>query len=156
MIEVGLDVTVRRQCELLRVGRSSVYYEPQGTSSEQLEIMKRIDQMHLKWPFYGSRKITQTLIGEGQEVNRKRVQRLMRLMDISAIAPKPGTSRATAGHPIYPYLLRNLVRPGPAGRRGMEECDESMKLRLPSSRCETCPARGEPARVGSESWRRSR
>jgi len=108
MIEIGLEVTVRRQCELLRVGRSSVYYEPQATSSEQLEIMRRMDAIHLKWPFYGSRKITQTGVGEGREVNRKRVQRLMRWMDISAIAPKPDTSRAAAGHPIYPYLLKNL------------------------------------------------
>ena len=70
--------------------------------------MRRIDELHLKWPFYGSRKITQALIQEGREVNRKRVQRLMRLMDLSAIAPKPNTSRAAAEHPVYPYLLRNL------------------------------------------------
>ena len=108
MIEPPLKLSVRRQCELLRVCRSGLYYEPEPTSSEQLELMRRIDELHLKWPFYGSRKITQALRQEGREVNRKRVQRLMRLMDLSAIAPKPNTSRAAAEHPVYPYLLRNL------------------------------------------------
>ena len=76
MIEPPLQLSVRRQCELLRVCRSGLYYEPEPTSSEQLELMRRIDELHLKWPFYGSRKITQALIQEGREVNRKRVRSL--------------------------------------------------------------------------------
>lgn len=68
--------------------------------------MKRIDELHLKFPFYGSRKITQVLRTEGREINRKRVQRLMRKMDISAIAPKPDTSKPAPEHPRFPYLLR--------------------------------------------------
>ena len=100
--------SIRRQCELLRVSRSSVYYEPVSTSEEQLSLMRRIDELHLDKPFYGSRLMTQMLKKEGRDVNRKRVQRLMRLMDIESVAPKPNTSRPSTEHPKYPYLLRNL------------------------------------------------
>lgn len=100
--------SIRRQCELLRVSRSSLYYEPVADSEEQLALMRRIDEIHLDKPFYGSRLITQMLKRQGNEVNRKRVQRLMRLMDIESVAPKPNTSRASVEHPKYPYLLRNL------------------------------------------------
>jgi putative transposase len=85
-----------------------VYYEPAQTGEEQLRLMRRIDEIHLERPSYGSRLMTQILKNEGQEVNRKRVQRLMRLMQIESIAPKPNTSRASKQHPKYPYLLRNL------------------------------------------------
>jgi putative transposase len=108
MIEVLPSISVRRQCELLRVSRSSVYYEPAATSPEQLALMRRIDELHLKWPFYGSRKISDALRREGTEVNRKQIQRLMRLMDIEGLAPKPNTSRPAPEHPTYPYLLRNV------------------------------------------------
>jgi len=70
--------------------------------------MRRIDEIHLKWPFYGSRKVTETLRGEGKQVNRKSTQRLMRVMGLESIAPKPNTSKAAPEHPVYPYLLRNL------------------------------------------------
>jgi len=100
--------SIRRQCELLRVSRSSLYYEPLTESKEQLALMRRIDEIHLDKPFYGSRLTTQVLKREGHEVNRKRVQRLMRLMDIESVAPKPNTSRPSPEHPKYPYLLRNL------------------------------------------------
>ena len=89
MIEPDDHLSVRRQCELLRVSRSGLYYEAKPTSSEELALMKRIDELHLKWPFYGSRKLTQALRAEGHELNRKRVQRLMRKMEITAIAPQP-------------------------------------------------------------------
>ncbi len=75
MIEPEDEVSVRRQCELLRVNRSGLYYEPRATDADELALMKRIDDLHLKHPFYGSRKITQALKAEGREVNRKRVQR---------------------------------------------------------------------------------
>lgn len=100
--------SIRRQCELLRVSRSSLYYEPVPDSKEQLSLMRRIDEIHLDKPFYGSRLMTQMLKRKGHEVNRKRVQRLMRLMDIESVAPKPNTSRPSVEHPKYPYLLRNL------------------------------------------------
>jgi len=100
--------SMRRQCELLRVSRSSLYYEPVTDSKEQLIFMRRMDELHLDKPFYGSRLMTKTLKNEGHVINRKRVQRLMRLMDIESVAPKPNTSRPSAEHVKYPYLLRNL------------------------------------------------
>lgn len=109
MIEPEGDVSVRRQCELLRLNRSGLYYEPKATSEEELALMKRIDELHLKYPFYGSRKITLALKEEGHDVNRKRIQRLMRLMDLAALVPKPNTSKPAPEHRVFPYLLRNLT-----------------------------------------------
>ena len=108
MVQTQEQLSVRRQCELLAVSRSGLYYKPVGTSEEELGLMRRIDEIHLKWPFYGSRKIAQVLSSEGHPVNRKCVQRLMRLMGLEGMAPKPNTSRAAPEHPVYPYLLRNL------------------------------------------------
>lgn len=99
---------MRRQCELLGVSRAGLYYEPGATSADELALMRRIDALHLERPFYGSRKIVQALSGEGVRVNRKCVQRLMRVMDLEAMAPKPNTSRPAPEHTKYPYLLRNL------------------------------------------------
>ncbi len=90
-----------------------MYYEPVGADPEELAVMKRIDELHLERPFYGSRKISQVLGQEGTRTNRKATQRLMRLMGIESIAPKPNTSRAAPEHPVYPYLLRNLDISGP-------------------------------------------
>jgi putative transposase len=107
MVQVQPDLSIRRQCELLRVSRSGLYYEPVGHDPEELALMKRIDEIHLKWPFYGSRKVSQALRTEGKQVNRKAAQRLMRLMGLESIAPKPNTSKPSPEHPVYPYLLRN-------------------------------------------------
>jgi putative transposase len=109
MVQAQQGLSLRRQCELLGVGRSGLYYEPVGTSDEDLALMRRIDELHLKWPFYGSRKLCHVLRGEGLQVNRKHMQRLMRLMGLESIAPKPRTSEAAPEHPTYPYLLRNLA-----------------------------------------------
>jgi putative transposase len=108
MIQVHKQLSLRRQCELLSVSRSGLYYEAIATSVDELALMRRIDEIHLKWPFYGSRKVSRVLRDEGRGANRKRVQRLMRLMAIEAMAPKPNTSRPAPEHPVYPYLLRNL------------------------------------------------
>jgi putative transposase len=108
MIQVTPSISMRRQCELLQVCRASVYYEPAATNPEQLELMRRIDELHLKYPFYGSRKLARCLRSEGKDVNRKQLQRLMRLMDIEGLAPKANTSRPAPAHPTYPYLLRNV------------------------------------------------
>jgi putative transposase len=108
MVEAWAGVSMRRQCELLGVNRSSLYYEPVEPDAEELALMRRIDELHLKHPFYGSRKITQTLKAEGVEVNRKRIQRLMRLMGLESTAPKPNTSKPAPENPVYPYLLRDL------------------------------------------------
>ncbi len=109
MIEPNIRPPMRRQCELLSVNRSSVYYEPVGADEEELELMRRVDELHLKHPFFGSRKVTQALKVEGVQINRKRVQRLMRLMGLESTAPKPDTSKPTPEHPVYPYLLRGLT-----------------------------------------------
>jgi len=108
MIESDPNLSIRRQCELLGVSRSGLYYEPVATSADELALMRRIDELHLAMPFYGSRKIAQALKKEGQTTNRKCVQRLMRLMGLEALVPKPNTSRAAPEHPKYPYLLRTL------------------------------------------------
>jgi putative transposase len=108
MIGPDNEMSIRRQCELLRVGRSGLYYEPVPTDAEEFELMRRIDELHLKYPFYGSRSLARELRKEGREVNRKRVQRLMRLMDLVAMAPKPKTSKPAPEHPVFPYLLRGV------------------------------------------------
>ncbi len=101
-------MSVRRQCELLGVSRSSLYYEPGGEAAEDLRLMRRIDEQYTARPFYGSRRMTVWLNEQGEEVNRKRVQRLMRVMGLEAIYPKPRLSTAGKGHRIYPYLLRGV------------------------------------------------
>jgi len=108
MVDDKAPLSIRRQCELLRVSRSGLYYESVQDSEEDLALMRRLDELHMKWPFYGSRKLTLELRAEGHEVNRKRVQRLMLLMGIESVAPKPNTSRPAAEHPVYPYLLKKL------------------------------------------------
>jgi len=101
-------LSVRRQCELLGLNRSTWYYEPAPESAENLALMRRIEEQYLVTPFFGSRQMTAWLGRQGVVVNRKRVQRLMRLMGLEAIYPKPKLSAAGQGHRIYPYLLRNV------------------------------------------------
>jgi len=101
-------LSVRRQCELLGLNRSSRYYEPVPESADNLRLMRLIDQEYTAHPFLGSRRLRAWLTAQGEAVNRKRLQRLMRLMGLEAIYPKPKLSAARAGHRIYPYLLRNV------------------------------------------------
>jgi putative transposase len=101
-------LSVRRQCQLLGLNRSSLYYEPASATEENLRLMRLIDREYTAHPFLGSRRLTKWLIEQGEEVNRKRVQRLMRLMGLEAIYPRPKLSVAGRDHRIYPYLLRNV------------------------------------------------
>src|SRR5439155_8783407 len=101
--------SVRRQCELLGLNRSTLYYQPAPETEESLRLMRRIDAEYTAHPFCGSRKITRWLRQHGETVNRKRVQRLMRLMGLEAIYPKPRLSLPGRGHRIYPYLLRDVA-----------------------------------------------
>ncbi len=103
------DLSVRRQCELLQLPRSGVYRRKPEASADDLALMRRIDELHLELPFYGSRRMTFELNKEGRGVNRKRVQRLMRVMGIEALVPRPGTSKPAPGHKIHPYLLRGVA-----------------------------------------------
>jgi putative transposase len=109
LIESGHpELSVRRQCELLGLSRSSLYYQPAGETAENLRLMRLIDEQYTACPFYGSRRMTAWLMGAGEAVNRKRVQRLMRRMGLEAIYPKPKLSAAGPGHRVYPYLLRGV------------------------------------------------
>ena len=103
------DLSVRRQCELLAVARSGVYRPKSETAALDLALMRRLDELHLRLPFYGSRRMQFELNKEGHAINRKHVQRLMRVMGIVALVPRPGTSKPAPGHKIYPYLLRNVA-----------------------------------------------
>jgi putative transposase len=105
----GKDLSVRRQCALLNLARSGVYRPKRVAGVDDLALMRRIDELHLELPFYGSRRMTFELNNKGRGVNRKRVQRLMRVMGIEALVPRPGTSKAAPGHKIYPYLLRGVA-----------------------------------------------
>jgi len=99
---------VRRQCQLLGLARSSLYYQPASETAENLRLMRLIDREYTAHPFLGSRRLTAWLQRQGEVVNRKRVQRLMRRMGLEAIYPKPKLSAARAGHRVYPYLLRDV------------------------------------------------
>jgi putative transposase len=103
------QVSVSRQCRLLNLSRSTVYYQPVEIAPQDLLLMRWIDEQYLKTPFYGSRSMTRHLRRLGYRVNRKHIQRLMRLMGLEAIYPKPKTSRPHPEHKIYPYLLRGLT-----------------------------------------------
>lgn len=113
MIEARHDLSVRRQCELLRLARSGVYFQPAPLPEEDVAMCKELDKLHLEFPAFGSRKLSRLLKAQGKPVNRKRVQRLMRIMGIEALAPKPRTTEIAAEHTKFPYLLRHLeiVRP---------------------------------------------
>lgn len=102
-------ISIRKQCALLGVNRSSVYYQSIGEREENLSLMRILDELYLKYPFYGSRKIVYHLKRQGIKITRDRVRRLMRLMGLRAIYQKPRTSQKNPNHKIYPYLLRDKV-----------------------------------------------
>jgi putative transposase len=102
------ELSIKKQAELLRLNRSSLYYQPVPPSPEEIAVKHRIDEIYTAFPFYGSRRITAQLRKEGFWVNRKAVQRHMREMGLAAIYPGPNLSRRNREHRIYPYLLRNL------------------------------------------------
>jgi putative transposase len=101
-------LSVARQCELAGMSRSSWYYRPRGESERNLALMRLIDQLYLEMPWYGSRQMTRELRRAGHRVGRKRVRRLMRLMGLRSVAPRPFTSRRAPGHVVYPYLLDDI------------------------------------------------
>ncbi len=103
------QLSVRRQCELLQLNRSTLYLPPGTESSENLLLMRRIDELFLRYPLYGSRRMASVLSTRHVSVNRKRVQRLMRVMGMEAIYPKPRTTQRDRNHKIYPYLLRHVA-----------------------------------------------
>ena len=113
MIELCPDLSLRRQCELVGISRSGFYYEPIPESEANLALMRRLDEMNLEHPFYGSRRLTVLLQREGQQVNRKRVARRLELMGVEVVYPKRNLSQPGEGQRIYPYLLEGLEITGP-------------------------------------------
>ena len=109
MIERGHGLALIRQAKLLKLSRSSVYYRPRPVSPADLAIMRRIDELHLEYPFAGSRMLRDLLRGEGIQTGRQRVARMMKRMGIEALYRRPNTSKPAPGHKIYPYLLHGLA-----------------------------------------------
>jgi putative transposase len=108
MIDRTHDLPIARQAKVLNISRGCVYYKPRSTSAENLALMRRMDELHLEYPFAGSRMLRDFLNREGVEVGRRHVATLMKRMGIEAIYRKPNTSKPTPGNRIYPYLLRGL------------------------------------------------
>jgi putative transposase len=113
MIDRGHALPLTRQAEVLGLSRGSLYYEPRPAPAADLAIMRRIDELHLNYPFAGSRMLRDLLRGEGIAIGRERVAAMMRQMCIAALYRRPNLSKPAPGHKIYPYLLRglNVVRP---------------------------------------------
>jgi putative transposase len=109
MIDRAHDLPVTRQAAVLNISRGSVYYLPRAVSAGDLAIMRRLDELHLEFPFAGSRMLRGLLTGEGIKVGRRRVRTLMKRMGIEALYRRPRTTKPEPGHKIYPYLLRNMT-----------------------------------------------
>ncbi len=109
MIDRGHDLAIMRQAEALNISRGSVYYLPRPVSAADLAIMRRLDELHLQFPFAGSRMLRGLLAGEGIKVGRRRVRTLMKRMGIEALYRRPRTTKPEPGHKIYPYLLRDMA-----------------------------------------------
>ena len=99
---------MKQQCQILHLARSTAYYQSAPVSAEELALMRRIDELHLNYPFAGARMLSRMLKREGCKVGRRRVSTLMKRMDIHALYRKPNTSKRHVAHPVYPYLLCNL------------------------------------------------
>ncbi|MCP3462001.1 MULTISPECIES: IS3 family transposase [unclassified Bradyrhizobium] len=108
MIDRDHDLSVVRQAKVLNLARSTVYYEPRPVSAEDLVLMRRLDELHLDYPFAGARMLRSLLQREGMQIGRRHVATLMKRMGIEAIYRRPNTSKPAPGHKIYPYLLRGL------------------------------------------------
>jgi putative transposase len=109
MIDPEHDLPIQKQAEVLEISRSTVYYQPRPVSETDLWLMRRIDELHLNYPFAGSRMLRGLLRQQGLEVGRRHVKTLMRRMGVEAIYRRPNTSKPAPGHRTYPYLLRGLA-----------------------------------------------
>ena len=108
MIDREHDLSITQQAEALNISRGSVYYLPRPVSANDLEVMRRLDRLHLQFPFAGSRMLRGLLAAEGCKIGRRHVKTLMRRMGIEALYRRPRTTKPEPGHKIYPYLLRDL------------------------------------------------
>jgi putative transposase len=135
MIYRDHDLPIARQAKALNISRGSVYYKPRPVSTEDLAIMRRIDELHLDYPFAGSRMLRDMLSREGISAGRRHVATLMKRMGIEAIYRRPNTSKPEPGHKIYPYLLRGL------------------KVDRPNQVWAAIPDKERPAETTYHSWR---
>jgi len=108
MVSKRADISLSRQCKILRISRSALYYMPVGFSAETLELMRQIDRVFTKYPFFDSRQIAAYLPRVGYHAGRHRIRRLMKVMGLEAIYKRPNTSKKHPENRIYPYLLRNM------------------------------------------------
>jgi len=113
MIDRSHDLPITRQAQVLSISRASVYYRPRAVSDADLAVMRRMDELHLEYPFAGSRMLRDLLTAEGFKIGRQHVTTLMKRMRMETLYRKPNTSEPAPGHKIYPYLLRNLAVTGP-------------------------------------------
>jgi putative transposase len=109
MIDRSHELPITRQAQILNISRGSVYYEPRPVPAEDLAIMRRIDELHLEYPFAGSRMLRDMLGREGFAIGRQRVATMMKRMGIEALYRRPNTSKPAPGHKIHPYLLRGVT-----------------------------------------------
>lgn len=109
MIDKTHQLSIRQQAQLIHINRSTLYYKPKEVSPTDLSLMRQIDELHLNYPFMGSRMIRDMLQQQGHQIGRRKVRRLMPLMGIHALYPKPNTSKPDIAHRVYPYLLRDEV-----------------------------------------------
>jgi putative transposase len=109
MIDREHELALTRQAKILKLSRSGLYYRPRPVPPADLAVMRRIDELHLDYPFAGSRMLRDLLRGEGVEIGRQRVARMMKRMGIEALYRRPNTSKPNPGHKIYPYLLRSVA-----------------------------------------------
>ena len=108
MIDRNHPLPIAHQAKIVGISRGTVYYVPRPISEAELALMRRIDELHLDYPFMGARMLRRELSKEGIEVGRRQIGTLMRRMNIHSLAPQPGTSKSCPGHTIYPYLLRHV------------------------------------------------
>lgn len=108
MIDRNHPLSIAKQAQAVGISRATVYYVPRPISQAELALMRRIDELHLRYPFMGARQLKRELLKEGIEVGRCHIRTLMRRLDIAAQCPQPGTSKPAPGHTVYPYLLRHL------------------------------------------------
>ena len=131
MIDREHDLSITGQAEVLKISRGSVYYLPRPVSPEDLAIMRRLDRLHLEFPFAGSRMLRGLLAAEGCKIGRRHVKTLMRRMGIEALYRRPRTTKPEPGHKIYPYLLRKLAvtRPNQVWATRSEEHTSELQSR---------------------------
>jgi len=144
------DLSLTRQCKLLKISRSSIYYTPVGMNAETLKLMHEIDRVFTKYPFFGSRQIAAYLPQSGFSAGRHRVRRLMGIMGLQAVYKGPSTSKKHPEHRIYPYLLRKLAITRISAISSVPTTTRAVSRRSAASRLTSKSAKsGHPSQIDS-------